>query len=52
VPGDIETPELSEIAEYIKSLASAGAALFPDTELENHLRRIGGLPERKEGQAT
>ncbi len=52
VPGDIETPELSEIAEYIRSLASAGAALFPDMELENHLRRIGGLPERKEGRAT
>ena len=48
VPSDIETPELSEVADYIAALASAGAALFPDIELENHLRRIGGLPERKE----
>ena len=52
VPSDIETPELSEVADYIAALASAGAALFPDMELENHLRRIGGLPERKGGPSN
>jgi len=51
VPGDIETPELSEVASYIEALASAGLQLFPDEELENHLRRIGGLPERGEAES-
>lgn len=51
VPGDIETPDLSEVADFIEALGSAGASLFPDEELENFLRRLGGLPERKEREA-
>lgn len=42
--GDLETPNLAEIAAYITSLSGAGVALFPDRELENHLRDIAGLP--------
>ncbi len=51
VPGDIETSDLSEVADFIEALGSAGASLFPDEELENFLRRLGGLPERKEREA-
>ncbi len=51
VPGDIETSDLSEVADFIEALVSAGASLFPDEELENFLRRLGGLPERKEREA-
>lgn len=44
VPGDIETPNLAELASYISALVSSGAQLFPDTDLENRLRGYGGLP--------
>ncbi len=48
VPGDIETPDLKEVGAYVTALAGAGATLFPDDELENHLRKIGDLPEKSE----
>jgi hypothetical protein len=48
VPGDVETPNLAELAAYITSLAGAGVPLFPDRELENHLRSLAGLPEAPE----
>ena len=44
VPGDIERPNLVELAGYITALAGAGAPLFPDRDLENHLRTVAGLP--------
>lgn len=45
VPGDIEGPDLGQLAAYIGALASAGAPLFPDPELEKYLRRQANLPE-------
>lgn len=48
VPGDLETPDLKELGEYVSSLAGAGAQLFPDDRLENHLRGVANLPERAE----
>jgi hypothetical protein len=44
VYGDLESPDLDEISSYITRLASAGAQLFPDPELEAYLRRIAHLP--------
>ena len=44
VHGDIETIDLAELGSFITSLAGAGAQLFPDPELENHLKRQAGLP--------
>jgi hypothetical protein len=39
VPGDVETQNLHRAqARFITALAGAGMALFPDRELENHLR--------------
>ena len=46
--GDIETPPLTEIGTFIQQLAGAGAPLFPDDLLENHLRKMAHLPERRE----
>jgi hypothetical protein len=46
--GDIETPPLTEIGTFIQQLAGAGAPLFPDGVLENHLRKMAHLPERRE----
>ncbi|CAB4122790.1 hypothetical protein UFOVP32_69 [uncultured Caudovirales phage] len=42
--GDLETQNLGELSDFISKLTSAGATMFPDRELENHLRGIAGLP--------
>lgn len=47
--GKIRKVDLSEVAEYINTLAGAGAPIFPDRELEDYLRRLADLPIRGEG---
>ncbi|NAZ37162.1 hypothetical protein [Rubellimicrobium sp. CFH 75288] len=44
VCGDIENPNIADLAQLLGVLAGAGATLFPDRELENHLRKLMGLP--------
>jgi hypothetical protein len=44
VHGDIETPNLQELAGYVSSLVGAGA-LTPDAKLEEHMRELANLPE-------
>ena len=44
VCGDLENPTLAELAQLLATLAGAGAPLFPDRDLENHIRRMAGLP--------
>lgn len=51
VPGDLETPNLGELGQFIQTMAGAGATLFPDRELENHLREVAGLPLAPEESA-
>lgn len=46
--GDIETPDLTALGDYITKLSAAGAELFPDVDLENHLREAANLPIRIE----
>lgn len=46
--GDIETPDLGTLGNYIQVLAGAGVPLFPDDSLENYLRSLASLPEKKE----
>ncbi len=46
--GDIESPDIQALGAYVQSLASAGAPLFPDLELENRLRGYADLPEADE----
>ena len=48
MPSDLETPNLAEMAAFIEALAGTGAPLFPDRDLENHLRKIAGLPPAPE----
>lgn len=45
---DVERPNLAELSSYVTSLAGAGMAMFPDRELENKLREMGGLPPAPE----
>lgn len=44
IHGDLETPNLAELGSFISALASAGVPLFPDLDLENHLRQIADFP--------
>jgi hypothetical protein len=50
VHGDIENRDLAEIAAYLQALSGVGMPLFPDSKLEGHLRQIGNLPEKEEGE--
>lgn len=54
-PGEIEPPDLAALGSFISSLTTAGATLFPDDRLEDHLRSQAGLPpipdDRDEQQA-
>lgn len=52
VPGDIETPDLTELAGFVTALSSAGMPLFPDDDVEAYLRQAGGLPEKKPGSTA
>jgi len=47
VPGDIRTPDLTEIAEPLGKLVTAGL-ITPDPLLEAWLRQQGRLPEQEE----
>ena len=46
--GKIETPSLSQLAEYINKLSGAGISFAGDLEVENHLRGQADLPLRKQ----
>lgn len=52
VPGDIESADLQQVGEFLGSLTKAGAQLFPDVELENHLRAMANVPLKPEELAT
>jgi hypothetical protein len=45
---DVETIDLTQIAALISTMTGAGAQMFPDRDLENHLRKMAGLPEAPE----
>ena len=42
--GDVEDISLTELGEYVANLSKAGMPLFPDGDLENHLRDAANLP--------
>lgn len=47
-PGDPQSPDLEAFANFLKTAAEAGMPLFPDSELEAHVRRTAKLPEPSE----
>ena len=47
--GDVETPNLQELAAFIHQLTGCGV-IIPDEALEDHLRQLANLPERMENQ--
>ena len=46
--GSVVAPDLKELGEYVGNLSGSKMPLFPDIDLENFLRRSGGLPETTE----
>ena len=42
----VQQPSLADLATFVAALAGAGAQLFPDTDLENHFRKLALLPLR------
>jgi hypothetical protein len=52
VPGDIETPDLGALGNYIQVLAGAAVPLFPASSLEGYLREVAGLPLREDAGST
>jgi hypothetical protein len=49
--GDLEHQSLTEVADFIQKLTASGATMFPDRELENHLRDMAGFPQAPEDAA-
>lgn len=47
VHGDIETPELGELAEYVSKLSGAGVD-FSDDRAERYFRDVARIPQRQE----
>lgn len=47
VHGDIEEPDLDKFANFVNTMIGAGV-LQPDDQLEEVVRRVGGLPEKVE----
>lgn len=45
---DIEKPNLAELAQFMSTLGQMGMPLFPDEDLEKHLRELADLPEQSE----
>lgn len=43
---NVQAPTLEDLAALITAMTGSGAALFPDTDLENYIRRTAGLPEK------
>lgn len=48
----VQKPSLPDLATFISAMAGAGAQLFPDTGLENHLREFAELPIREENMSN
>lgn len=46
VHSSVETPDLKELGDFIKVLSGSQMPLFPDEDLENHLREVAGLPKK------
>lgn len=49
--GDVEGPDIKELAAYIKDMTGVGI-LVPDEHLEDYVREVAGLPERFDNGGT
>jgi hypothetical protein len=50
VAGDVDPPDLTQLAGFMTAMASAGVQWFPDPELEKFLRHAARLPDLDDDQ--
>jgi hypothetical protein len=46
--GEVQPPDLDALGTLIKNLSGAGMPLFPDEDLEAHIRKVAHLPEKSD----
>lgn len=45
VPTDVDSPDITQLAQFMQSLAGVGINWFPDGDLENFIREAARLPQ-------
>jgi hypothetical protein len=45
VPGDVDSPDISQLASFMQSMASTGVTWFPDPTMEDFVRDAARLPK-------
>ncbi len=50
--GDIETPDLQKLGDYVSKLAASGCPLWPDPQLESYVRSAASMPQKSEEAVT
>jgi hypothetical protein len=50
VPGDVDPPDLGQLATFMTAMQSTGVQWFPDATLENFVRDIARLPKLDDDQ--
>jgi hypothetical protein len=48
VAGDVDSPDIAQLASFMTSMASAGVTWFPDPTMENFVRDAARLPKLNE----
>lgn len=49
-PGNVDAPDLGQLAQFLTATAGLGFSWGPDTEMERYLRHAAGLPELGEDE--
>jgi len=44
-PTDVDSPDITQLAQFMSSMASTGVTWFPDGDLENFVREAARLPQ-------
>jgi hypothetical protein len=50
VPSDVDSPDISQLASFMQSMAGTGVTWFPDPTLENFIRDAARLPKLDEDE--
>ena len=45
VPGDVDSPDISQLASFMSAMAGTGVTWFPDPTMENFIRDAARLPK-------
>ena len=50
VPTDVDSPDISQLAQFMQAMAGTGVSWFPDGDLENFVRDAARLPKLDKDQ--